>query len=340
MPFFGGLNNYRIRGTNNMAGTSAGQNLSTGLRNLLLGNQAGFSVIAGTQNVLAGIGAGSTEELSNVVGVGYGVVFGAGANGAVAVGNQANAGPESVVIGDEAGFGATGDPGGNVLIGHLAGFESLATATRTVLVGGQTYAGANDVVIVGDMSAAGATGSVAIGSGASVDVTAGVGSIAIGRGTTSQVGVVIGPGLNNFVGLQTVAIGENLTLGAVGSTVVIGSLLDSAVETEYGAVIVGAGDANPLIYAPLGGMTLPVGTTAERSLDDLNPRLRFNRDLSEPEVFDPETDLDWRTVVTAIPGAAGAAVGTLTNAPAAGNPIAWLSVRVGGVDYRIPAWAG
>jgi hypothetical protein len=340
MPFFGGLNNYRIRGSNNMAGTAAGRSLSTGLNNLLLGNQAGFSVIAGSQNVLAGIGAGSAGDLSNAVGVGYGVIFGAGANGAVVVGNQAQGGAESVVIGDAAGFGATGDPGGNILIGRLAGSESLNTATRTVLIGGLTYAGANDVIAVGDGAYAGALGSVALGLGASVDNSAGYGAVAIGYGTTSQIGVVIGPHLNNFAGRQTVAIGENLTLNTVGSTVVIGSLLDSNVESETGAVILGAGDANPLIYAPLGGMTMPAGTTAERSTDTTLARQRFNTTNSEPEVFDNVTDTAWRTIVTAIVGAAGASVGTLTNAPAAGNPVAWLAVRVGGVNYRIPAWPG
>lgn len=381
MPFFGGVNNYRIRGSNNMAGTSAGQQLSTGLNNLLLGNQAGFSVIAGSQNVLAGIGAGSTEELSNVVGIGYGVIFGVAASGAVVIGNQANGGAESVVIGDQAGFGGTGDPGNNIIIGHLAGFESEATASGCVLIGPASFVGRNDAVAIGNTATARAryglavgsnsevyeaalsnasigaiafgvqsysagVGSIALGRAATVSATAQNGSIAIGNRTVAEAGVVIGTtsltsqGLDNTIGLQTVAIGRDLTLNNVGATVVIGSGLDAASETETGSVILGAAASHPLIYAPTGGMVLPEGTTAQRSLDDLQARIRYNTETSEPEIFDQATDADWRTVITAILGAAGASAGTLTNAPAAGNPTAWLAVRVGGVDYRIPAWPG
>ena len=38
--------------------------------------------------------------------------------------------------------------------------------------------------------------------------------------------------------------------------------------------------------------------------------------------------------------AAGAAVGTLNNAPTAGDPGHWLKINVGGVNYALPAWAG
>lgn len=37
---------------------------------------------------------------------------------------------------------------------------------------------------------------------------------------------------------------------------------------------------------------------------------------------------------------AGASSGTLTNAPAAGNPGHWLKINVGGTNYCIPCWAG
>jgi hypothetical protein len=38
--------------------------------------------------------------------------------------------------------------------------------------------------------------------------------------------------------------------------------------------------------------------------------------------------------------AAAAATGTLTNAPAAGNPGFWLKINIGGTNYAIPCWAG
>lgn len=38
--------------------------------------------------------------------------------------------------------------------------------------------------------------------------------------------------------------------------------------------------------------------------------------------------------------AAAAQVGTLTNAPVAGNPGYWLKINIGGTNYAMPAWAG
>lgn len=37
---------------------------------------------------------------------------------------------------------------------------------------------------------------------------------------------------------------------------------------------------------------------------------------------------------------AAAQLGTLTNAPAAGNPGYWLKIAIGGVSYALPCWAG
>jgi uncharacterized protein (DUF2345 family) len=43
--------------------------------------------------------------------------------------------------------------------------------------------------------------------------------------------------------------------------------------------------------------------------------------------------------ITTFDGTAGAAAGTLTNAPVAGNPAKWINVVISGDTYRIPAWA-
>lgn len=38
--------------------------------------------------------------------------------------------------------------------------------------------------------------------------------------------------------------------------------------------------------------------------------------------------------------AAGAGAGTISNAPAAGNPTHWLKIKIGGSDFALPAWPG
>lgn len=51
-------------------------------------------------------------------------------------------------------------------------------------------------------------------------------------------------------------------------------------------------------------------------------------------------EADRGIIYTGQTNAAGAAVGTLTNSPAAGNPTFWLKTSINGVNRAIPCWAG
>jgi hypothetical protein len=41
---------------------------------------------------------------------------------------------------------------------------------------------------------------------------------------------------------------------------------------------------------------------------------------------------------SALPNRSGALVGTLNNAPAAGDPVKWISINDAGTIRRIPTW--
>jgi hypothetical protein len=44
-------------------------------------------------------------------------------------------------------------------------------------------------------------------------------------------------------------------------------------------------------------------------------------------------------IMTGLANFAGAAIGTLTNSPSAGNPTIWVQVSVNGVYYKLPLWS-
>src|SRR5207244_2180244 len=50
--------------------------------------------------------------------------------------------------------------------------------------------------------------------------------------------------------------------------------------------------------------------------------------------------VDRALILTNQTSSAAASVGTLTNAPAAGNPGFWAKISIGGVNYAFPCWAG
>ncbi len=395
MPFFGGVNNYKIRGSNNYGGTSAAANLSGGINNLLLGNQAGFYLENGSDNVILGAFAGPDEfqkDVGSIVligasafftktggeftgaGVGIGesaaltavgnIVIGAEAgtqnagdanvfiglqvpgpdasaamgstvaiganafvndNGAVAVGAAASVNaPNGTAVGSLARAGASaGELVSSVAIGRAASAEA-----HSIAIGDTAEGSAAGAVVIGNdayVGAAGPINSTAIGEGCMVQDGGGVGSVVVGAGSVATQGVVIGYNLDNSLGFQSVVIGENLSTIDEGSSVVIGSNLDAADETETGSVLIGQG-GTPLIYAPLGGLSIAMGTTAQRSADATRARVRYNTDLGCVEFFDPtlakwlafNRQIDFSNTAAAV-GTVTAGAATYTNRQAFGT---------------------
>jgi len=99
-----------------------------------------------------------------------------------------------------------------------------------------------------------------------------------------------------------------------------------------------AADANPL--ADLTSNGLRFGAGGASAVDTTLSRGAANRlDVGSGDTFQINTDRGVLFEGTQT-NAAGASVGTLTNAPAAGDPTFWLKIIINGVNRAIPCWAG
>lgn len=75
------------------------------------------------------------------------------------------------------------------------------------------------------------------------------------------------------------------------------------------------------------------GTTVDGGVA---PTEAFRVDSAQLTIFQRDRALRFNNQTSA----AAAAVGTLNNAPAAGDPGFWWKINIGGVNYSVPCWAG
>jgi hypothetical protein len=173
-------------------------------------------------------------------------------------------------------------------------------------IGYNATAGGNHSIAIGDTATASADDTIVIGYDASAS---GAHAVAIGQNAVSNNngGVVVGYGANiQSVGNQSVAIGYNATVGG----------------SSGGAVVVGPGlSDNGANSTTIGNATYNMGIS------------------SSGEVFIPTDGTHLLKTTAAITSGAGSSAGTLTNAPAAGNPAVWIPITINGTTYYIPAWS-
>lgn len=286
MPFFGGLNNYRIYGSNNFAGIAAADNLTSGAENVILGNEAAGDANSAARNAVIGFLAGA------------GLTFG----------------HNNVMVGQAAGVG---DPGELPLVNNnyavLLGSETYAEGDRSIAIGYRATSSPSAIAIGANAHAL--VDSIAIGSLAQVSAD---GVIQIGTryiSSNANTKLVIGND-SGFADRAEIIIGHNV----------------SDQDCEINSTLVGA-----FVYQPTFGMLIPIGTTAQRDPAPVDGEIRKNSTLNQMEIYEQSSGT-WKTVASVVQGAGGAALGTLTNAPTAGNPATWLQVRVNGTLYKIPAW--
>lgn len=105
-----------------------------------------------------------------------------------------------------------------------------------------------------------------------------------------------------------------------------------------GSVFAGIGNVEFTVDGTPGAGDMPGSirfwTTIDGASSPISPRWKMGQD----GIFSWETDRGLRANNQT--SAAAAQLGTLTNAPAAGNPGYWLKINIGGTNYAIPCWAG
>lgn len=270
-----------------------------------------------TDNVVIGAGAavGGTNTLGN------NVVIGANARYAYSAGVQAG---NNVIIGSSITVANFFD---GVIIGGSA-IISAAAGSTGVFIGRQVQ-GSNavaNIVAIGNAARVDASSTIALGDGARARAAV---SIAIGRNADATVanGMVVG-GQN--VGIFDYLWGEGLLSGGASPDQLWHYSGSQGTDTPGADIVfrasIGTGNANTkgsIIFATgTPGATGVGGQTAANRLAVRTPQGSFSAAVD----FLNTTD------------AAGAAAGTLTNAPTAGDPTRWLPVLIDGVEHYIPCW--
>lgn len=308
--------------------------------NTVLSTAAGNCVLVGTT-----LSAGSSQDVmfgaSQTIGTGYNASPMVTLGGSITVGNG--------------GGGVSGDitiVGGGVTLSAGTNFDSVIVATnvaigggmgRCVFIGGSDGAGSvgasNDSnVVIGYRFtvAASKSNSVSVGATNSVQHNS---VIMLGGALTSFADnqcLIGGPQFSGFINSVVIGSGDtNGTQHNVTIRLTNGSGTDNPgnILTIVPGLGTGAGAPGNILFQT--GTTLGSGTT----LQTATTRVTIAPTLVTFAVATLQ-NVDRGTTLANQTDAAGAATGTLTNSPAAGNPTFWLKVVINGVNRAIPCWAG
>jgi hypothetical protein len=279
----------------------------------------------------SGIVIGNTAFLVNAAGLfAIGSFARALVSNGLALGNNARAGSAALAADTDAhalGNGAVCQGGGSVAVGANAFIGTAGLFTRSVALG--TSAAVND----------GALRGIAIGYNAVVQA-AHDDAILIGmnqltdKRRTFRVGNGA-PGLplfeTFFGGQDTYASYEGITHRHCN-----GSGVDNAVGPAQWIAPRGTGNTRAAVGGNFPGLEYYSGSTQGGSGAGLQPAaLRLAIRPSDPTGV--QDDGVWLELQN-FPSKAGAAAGTLANAPTAGDPALWVPFVHGGVTYAFPAW--
>jgi hypothetical protein len=354
--------------TQTLIGTGQTNSVSSALDAILIGRGSTLAngwpnmVSIGPSNTLgedAGVAIGSAINISAANASGFSIAIGR----SIDISSQ-GAGPASlnVVIGSNFSRLATEAVRDCLLIGHTVSVGGNGTGTnRIIAIGnGQNFSGAGssaDVVNIGHGGSWRGNQSVGIGSG----VNASNQSVVIGQaangGNSGANNVVVGRaagGVNNRS--RGVAVGatasfnggdNNVAVGYAAAATGAGGIAIGSQATAAGGEFAVGSTAVPLNLITIGNTgAVGIHLTTAATLAFNNAANTFNNltitDAGNVSVVRGTFGytLDRGLVVTGQVSSAGAAAGTLNNAPAAGDPTFWLRVTVNGTNFALPLWPG
>lgn len=307
---------------------------------------------AAIDHIVIGNGAtnAATSPVNSNVVIGKLAIGGTGAANVV-IGDRASAAGSGatsascVVIGRQAIIGASAGGANSVVIGDGA---SLSLGSQQVLIGSSAQISANNL-------------NIAIGFTASITGGAGIAScIVIGpnSSTNKTNNIIIGSGTANTVGGNAlILIGNGVTSsGAIANAVIIGGVTHRI--TQF---IIGAGNADATVDAVTLRLTDAAGANLAAGSLTIRPGNSTGAGAQQSIIFQTQSAAGAASVlgtmttqVSIVPSTgaagqanlrfdnvtsgAGAAAGTLANAPTAGNPVFWLPVNIAGNIRYIPCW--
>lgn len=325
----------------------------------LTGGGSGSLIIIGAGVTLTG-GAATTENIL----IGDGNTQGAsiGQNSIVGCSNQLSTSIASQVVGRgntfAAGLQIVRVLGDRNTIDHkeciILGTNITTTAANQCWIGGGGLFGDGGIttVIVGKADKSGTPQNVLYrqtdGTGADINggnykIQPGLGT---GAGTCGQFQVAIGnvvAGAGNT--LQTAYVALSLTNDTASSALQLDSVNGGTKNTivqlytagTLRAIVGSVGAAGGIVTGSAVGETV-IRTQTQRLLFSLDGGTTIHADFTTAGVLELNVNRGLR--FNNATSSAAAAVGTLNNAPAAGDPGFWLKINIGGTNYSVPCWAG
>lgn len=332
----------------------------------------GQASVSTTATVLGGATATASVGPSIVIGDGAScpLTGAARANGNVIIGafarvGAAAAGDGNVIIGSNAALLPTGGTGANsVVIGNFAQVASTAGGASCVVIGTSlTVTLGSLMVLIGNNSSYDANNSGVV-IGASNTVSG-------GAGTANPIAIGSGNVLNKT---RTILIGTSLSVLSAGGTDILAMGLSWTATSAmpgnsvaffnsngYTTLIVGKAEvhASPqsLTFRLTDGLgaNIGVGSLILRPGNATGTGTQGSIDFQTQSAQGAASVLGTMTTqvqiipctggagqanirVNNVASGAGAAVGTLNNAPAAGNPAFWLPINIAGTVRYIPCW--
>jgi hypothetical protein len=333
-------------GSSNVAlGNYSAQVLTTGDSNIAIGNETLFSLVSNSNNVAIGrtalyscIADGNvaigTGALINVTTGSYNFALGQNAAQSLVTGNN------GVFIGYRAGQNITGGSY-NIAIGYQS--FSSGTGDSNVVIGNSnfnTVSGSNGNVIIGsntglNLTAASSSLNTWVGAYlAPSSVTSYSGTALFGNAADRAFSLDFGIMTSNVWSFEysTFATGVhiyNTTDGIFSKTNWERAVLDWVTTSNVltiGTQAGGTGTLRNIKFVKGPTNILDYGVTTANVWT-------FAFNIAVPGAANPVL-----TTTAAITTGAGASAGTLTNAPAAGNPTKWIPINDAGTIRYIPAW--
>lgn len=268
-------------------------------------------------NSAVGIGSGFGGLHNNMVAIGFGMTLGGGFNG-VQIGDGSSTsggGIGATVIGGGAG-GQT-----NVTVvgaGCNGNVQNCTVVGQGISIGG---GGATNVILIGGQitGAAALTNAIAIGNGSiatAAQISLGNNNLGGGGFSTS----VLWGGASTHTSGTAVPAWTFNHKNAAGTNIAAGDV------TYNGPLATGNAASGNIVFRT--GVVGAAGVALQAAANVCR--------ITNAQQFEIMTD-NGLTFVNQTSGAA-ANVGTLNNAPAAGDPTHWLRVQIGGVNKFIPCW--
>lgn len=293
-------------------GSYAGEFQTSGAGNSFLGSYSGRALTTANRCTLIGNHAGYSGNLVNTTGddltaIGYYSfqIAATGRNTGIGgySGYNSTSVDHSTFVGYQAGFGATSSYG-CTFIGDSAGYDNQ-TGHYNIGIGlsasPATATGISSSIAIGIFSNTTASNQCVIGSNNS---NGSITQMYLGQGVTkaSPAGITVqasgGSGTDNA--------GANLTLAAGKST----------------------GSATPAVVSVQIGTAGASGTTLQ-TLSTMLTVSTVGLTINSPTLM---------TTTVALTNGAASSTGSLTNAPAVGNPTKWIPINDNGTTRYLPAW--